>query len=167
MRGGLAGGLVLVLALLANRGPAEEEKKAKFELTADEKTLLRLLNASRAEEKLPPLKANEVLTRVARAHSANMLKQGKMAHVLDDKTPAQRTLAAGYDYKSVGENVAFSEDARDSVKPADIHKGWMNSKPHRANILAPRFKEVGIGIARGPGGKIYYTQVFGTLRKNR
>jgi len=162
------GGLVLSLLLVASLGRAlaQDKKGAKFELTADEKTLLELLNKSRAAKKLPALKPNAILTRVARAHSANMLKQEKMAHVLDGKNPGQRTHAAGYNYKSVGENVAFSESKGAEVPLADIHTGWMNSKVHRDNILAPRFEEVGLGVARGTDGKVYYTQVFGTHRKN-
>jgi uncharacterized protein YkwD len=166
MRRDLAGGLVLVLALLACRGlAAQEDKKAKFELTAEEKRLLKLLNESRAKAKLPPLKVNEVLTKVARAHSANMLKQGKMSHELDGKLPKDRVLDAGYEYRSVGENVASAVGSGAPPPPEQIHKGWMNSKPHRANILSDRFQEVGIGVAHGRKGKSYYTQVFGTQRK--
>jgi uncharacterized protein YkwD len=32
-------------------------------------------------------------------------------------------------------------------------RGWMNSAGHRANILAPSFRLIGIGIAKGtPSG---------------
>jgi uncharacterized protein YkwD len=46
-----------------------------------------------------------------------------------------------------------------------IHKDWMNSKVHRDNILAERFKEVGLGLAAGSRGDVYFTQVFGTHRR--
>jgi uncharacterized protein YkwD len=164
------GGLVLSVVLFAWGGPSNAggNKEAKFEMTPDEKTLLELLNKSRAAKKLPPLKPNAILTKVARAHSANMLKQGKMAHVLDRKGVAQRVDAAGYDYRSVGENLAFCETRPDDKEPLpDIHKRWMNSKVHRDNILAKRFQEVGLGLARDDKGHVYCTQVFATLRKNR
>ena len=37
---------------------------------------------------------------------------------------------------------------------------WMNSPPHKQNILTVGFNETGLGIATGKGGRKYYTQVF-------
>jgi uncharacterized protein YkwD len=157
--------LALAIPLTVLPGlPAQAPNEPKFELTADEKELLKLLNESRAKEKLPPLTANPVLTRVARAHSANMHKQGKMTHDLDGKRVVQRVLAAGYDYRSVGENVGFSDGP---VPMAAVHDEWMKSKSHRAHIMAAKYTEVGLGLYRGPKGVTYYTQVFGTPRKKR
>jgi uncharacterized protein YkwD len=90
-----------------------------------------------------------------------MLKQGKMEHVLDGKAPAQRVEATGYDYKRVGENIAWSDTSLPAEK---IMKGWMDSEPHRKNILNPDFTEIGIGVARNDQGETYYTQVFATPR---
>jgi uncharacterized protein YkwD len=122
-----------------------------------------MTNDARAKEKLPPLKPNPVLFRIARLHSANMAKQGEMNHVLDGKNPAQRTLAGGYDYAKVAENIAESNGA--PLK--DIMEGWMNSKIHRDNILKAGFEEGGLGVARNDKGNVYYTQLFGTQRKKR
>ena len=142
--------------------PDQQEKQGepKLELSRTEQTLLDLTNKERAKEKLPPLKFNPVLTKVARAHSANMARQHKMDHVLDDKTPADRVEAAGYDYRSMGENVA----AGDKEATIDmIFKGWMDSKDHREHILSPKFDEIGIGLAADKR-EVYYTQVFGKQR---
>jgi uncharacterized protein YkwD len=137
-------------------------------LSAPEQQMLKLLNEARAREKLPPLRPNAILFKVARAHAANMAKQEKMAHVLDGKKPAQRVDEAGYDYRLVGENVAFSEgDAPDTIPVADIHESWMKSEVHRANILKSGYEEVGLGIVRNAKGQLYYAQVFGTQRKRR
>ena len=144
--------------------PREEKPGApKLELSADEQKLLELTNKERAKEKLPPLKPNAVLFQVARAHSANMAKKGEMNHVLDGKNPAQRTVAAGYNYKHVGENVAVS----DGAPLALIMEGWMKSPHHRENILKREFIEIGLGVGRNGKGDIYYTQLFGTPRKKR
>jgi uncharacterized protein YkwD len=148
--------LVLGLGLVA----AQDKKESEFKLSDEEKTLLDLTNKERVKEKLPPLEANAVLFKVARAHSANMAKQGKMVHDLDGKKPAERVLDAGYDYALMGENIAWS----DGAPLAKIMQDWMESKIHRANILNDGFREVGLGIARN-GKDVYYTQVFGTQRK--
>jgi len=132
---------------------------AKFEMTKEEQKLLELTNAERKKKDLPPLKPSPLLFKVARAHSANMAKHGKMAHELDDKNPFQRIKEAGYKYAFAGENVAAGLDDLEVVV-----KGWMDSEPHRKNILATQFTEIGLGIARDKKGEPYLTQVFGKPR---
>ena len=50
----------------------------------------------------------------------------------------------------------------------EIHRSWMNSPGHKANILRPQFKEIGIGIALGAAGAgsngATYTVDFGARR---
>jgi uncharacterized protein YkwD len=146
--------------------PAADPDRAardKVELTRDEQTLVDLINKERMKEKLPPLQPNPILCKAARAHSANMAKQGKMEHILDGKTPGQRVLAAGYDYGKVAENIAMS-DVPNPPLPA-IVKDWMESKSHRANILGDKVTETGLGIATNDKGEAYFTQVFARPRK--
>jgi uncharacterized protein YkwD len=161
-----------VLALVLCSGGALGDEKAKgpaVTLSADEKALIDLLNESRKKEKLPPLRVNATLCKAARGHAENMAKQEKMEHILDGKKPGQRVNAAGYDYRFVAENLAKAEAEEDpntpASPPADIHKGWMDSKTHRDNILNPKHTEVGIGIARSKKGTYYYSQVFATPRR--
>src|SRR5690242_15636055 len=86
-----------------------DTKPDETKLSKEEQRVLDLANEARAKEKLPPLKANATLAQVARAHAANMAKQHKMDHVLDGKNPAQRVDKAGYDYSSMGENIAVAD----------------------------------------------------------
>jgi uncharacterized protein YkwD len=140
---------------------AAQDKKDETKLSKVEQRILDLTNEARAKEKLEPLKVNATLLKVARAHSANMARQHKMEHVLDDTNPAQRAEKAGYDYRSVGENIASGTKG---ASLAAIFKGWMDSKLHRENILNPKYQEIGIGLATDDKGETYYTQVFGTQR---
>jgi uncharacterized protein YkwD len=61
----------------------------------------------------------------------------------------------------VGENIAWGTGSY--ATPAGIVKMWMNSPPHRANILSSKFRDIGVGIARGApragvsGGATYVT----------
>lgn len=145
-----------------------EETKPVVKLSADEKALLELLNKERKKEKLPELTVNPLLTKAARQHSENMAKQEKMSHELDGKGVGARVTDAGYDYRSVGENLAKSEpEGEDSPpsQPADIHKMWMDSKGHRANILSPKYREIGLSVVKSKKGTYYYTQVFAVSRK--
>ena len=159
--------IVLLLSgvFAGEKEPPAEPKPGKH--AADEKALLDLLNEARKKEKLPPLKANAVLKKVALLHSENMAKKEKMAHQLDGKGVGDRTETGGYDYRVVRENLAAAEGEADSPapKPQEIHDMWMASKGHRANLLDERVTEVGIAIAVSKKGTYFYTQVFATPRK--
>ena len=107
---------------------------------------------------------NTVLATTARAHSANQARQEKMAHELDGKNPGHRIRESGYQASRSGENVATHSPGD---MPQAIFDGWMNSPGHRANILNPDFREIGIGVARSAMGNVYYTQVFGTPAEDK
>jgi uncharacterized protein YkwD len=150
----------LLIALTLTLRGEEKKEPAKSDLSGPEQKLLEWTNKVRAEHKLPALKVNATLLKVARKHSANMARQGKMSHVLDDKNPAQRIRAAGYVYTSIGEIIAMS----DGLQLETVEKSWMASKPHRENLLKERYREIGIAIAHNDKGEYYYTQVFGKPR---
>ena len=120
--------------------------------------VLELTNLERKQKELPPMEANALLNKVAQAHSENMAKQGKLDHKLDDMTPLKRLRAAGYTQGRAYENIAQG-DAGVSVEK--IMTGWMESKGHRENILNTVCTEIGVGIAMGENGQVYYTQLFG------
>jgi uncharacterized protein YkwD len=147
---------LVALMLVAADAPKAPPKKR---LSDEEKAIVEMTNKARAKEGLEPLTVNPLLCRVARAHSANQAEQGKMAHELDGKKPADRVKEAGYKYRAVGENVAMGGNG---VSLDEIFEGWMKSKGHRENILRPVFHEIGVGVARNTKGDTYYTQVFGT-----
>jgi uncharacterized protein YkwD len=156
--------LLLSLFLVAPFLEAEDKKEtSKFEIRKEERTLMELVNKERAKANLPGLQPHPLLFKAARGHSANMAKQEKMEHVLDDKRPAQRVEAAGYDWGKVRENI-LTADMLD-VPPKKIVKAWMDSKVHRDNILSNDVIETGLGIASNAKGEVYYTQVFARQRK--
>jgi uncharacterized protein YkwD len=77
---------------------------------------------------------------------------------------AGRIHRAGYHGFTLGENIAWGS-LRYST-PASIVNLWMHSPGHRANILRPQFRDIGIGIANGApeggvGGAATYTTDFG------
>jgi uncharacterized protein YkwD len=140
---------------------AKPKDESKIEMSKEEKELLELTNKEREKEELPALEPHPRLFKAARAHAANMAKQEKLDHVLDDKNPGQRVEATGYKWMNVGENIA----ATDSETPAAIVKLWMDSKLHRANIVGKEFRHIGIGVAKNDKGEVYYTEVFASPLK--
>ena len=149
--------LLVVVALFAANGAARAED-TEFKLSKDEEVVLKLTNTLRKKEGLPELKPNALLAKAAREHSANMAKQNKLEHVLDDKEPVDRVVATGYKRAYVGENIAAGK----AMPPKGAHDLWLDSPPHKKNMLSEKFEEIGIGIVRSSKGVIYYTQVFGT-----
>jgi uncharacterized protein YkwD len=153
---------VIALTLLGLAGLAAGQDEAKVKLSPVEKQLLALTNKARKDAKLPPLRPNETLFQVARAHSKNMAKQQKAEHDLDGKTPFMRIKEAGYRYYHSGENIAVGTK---NIPPTVVFDGWMKSEHHRKNILSPHYTEIGLGRAVSAKGDVYYTQVFGKPRK--
>jgi uncharacterized protein YkwD len=149
--------VVLLLQGLAAGGRADERPKpAGPKLSKIEQEVLDRTNAERTKAGLKALKVEAKLLRAAREHSANMAKQGKLEHKLDDKTPADRVKAAGYKFLALAENIAEGPPTG-----AEAVKGWMKSEGHRTNLLGADYVEIGIGMATDSQGRPYYTQVFG------
>jgi uncharacterized protein YkwD len=128
-----------------------------------------VMNAERTARGLEPLKAHPQLEVAALAWSTRMVTEGFFAHASADSTLTSRVTAAGYlpaEKWRLGENLAWGD--LDHGTPAQIVQDWMNSEGHRANMLDPAFRDVGIGIVVGrPGAPIgdsaTYTADFGVV----
>ncbi|MFO0875854.1 MAG: CAP domain-containing protein [Gemmataceae bacterium] len=147
-----------MMAILALMGTlyAFESKSEAVKLSEEEKALLTLTNAERKKEGLEPLKPSARLLAAARGHCANMAKQDKLDHTLDDKTLVDRVKAEGYKYARVGENIAWNHR-----KAEEAVEGWMQSPGHKANILGATYTEIGVAVAKNARGERYWIQVFG------
>lgn len=126
-------------------------------LTADEATMVKLVNQERTKAGLKPLEVDLRLVQTARAKSQDMVKNNYFSHTSPTYgTPYQQMKAAGITGYSVlgGENIAGNSSVQNA------HTSLMNSAGHRANILDPRYTHIGIGIVDGgPYGKMI-TQHF-------
>ena len=133
-----------------------------------EQSVLCLLNAERTKRGLSRLKDNGKLGRAAVKHSKDMVRRDFFSHDSPGgSSPSSRIRRAGYLSGArgwgIGENIAWGTGSY--ATPRSIVKSWMKSPGHKANILHPGFKEIGIGIALGaPGydGGATYTTDFGT-----
>lgn len=123
------------------------------------KDMLTLINRARSAAGVPPLVWDDRLAAVARAHSAEMAAENRVSHV-SPRTGAlpDRLLRADLRPVVAAENLG----AGPSV--AEIHRGIMTSPGHRANVLDPELKAVGVGLAVRRGDNepapIFATQVF-------
>jgi cysteine-rich secretory family protein len=127
-----------------------------------EQHIVEMTNQVREEQKLSPLKVNAMLANAARAFALSVARSGNFSHTADGRTPAQRAESVGYKHCDIAENLAMDEDSRGFDTGAlalQAIAGWMNSPPHRANILRASITEIGVGVARAPGVKPKFISV--------
>jgi hypothetical protein len=103
-------------------------------------------NRERGAQNLAPLKWSAALAAAARQHAQRMAAQNTLSHQLPGKPGmADRATQAGARFSSLAENVAEGPSAE------SIQREWMNSPPHRTNLLDPTLDSVGIAVAEHNG----------------
>lgn len=113
-------------------------------------------NQERAKVNAPPLKWSDRLAIAARLHSDEMARHNDLSHQLEDEPIFTERLAEqGAHFNAAAENVGYGNTAD------DVQDGWMNSPPHRANLLNPVYTEMGVGIVRS-GDRLWATEDFAT-----
>lgn len=120
-------------------------------------------NRERELNGLKPLKLNQTLTAAALAKGQNMLSEQYWAHTSPSgKEPWYFMKEAHYDYQVAGENLA-----RDFATTDEMMNAWMNSPTHRANIINPKYQEIGIAVIDGKllgYDTTLVVQMFGTTK---
>jgi uncharacterized protein YkwD len=133
--------------------------------------VLCLHNELREAQGLPRLRDNVKLRRAARSHAEDMVASRFFAHTTPGGVSmTDRIRRAGYmrsaGYWSIGENLAWGTGSFGT--PRGAVQAWMNSTGHRANLLNPRFRHAGVGVAIGTpssgGGGATFTVDFGVRR---
>jgi len=110
-------------------------------LSGSEASLLRTINSVRTAHGLAPVRLDLRLTRAARGHSADMLNRQYFAH----GSIASRAVATGARGPRFGENLAWAT----RLTPQWVVGRWLASPSHRAVLLRPGFRRIGIGISFG------------------
>ena len=156
--------LCIVVAVLATLVVAPASAHA-ISMTKAEKKVLALVNHARATHGLHKLKMVRSLERASRAHSREMVSSNYFSHnSYDGESFAARLIRFGYTTSgctswTVGENIAFGYGPGGT--PKAIFEAWMHSAPHRAVIYNKRFRNVGVGRAkgtfRGISGMVFFT----------
>ena len=119
------------------------------------RAVMDLANEARASAGRSPLTCDPDMTRAALLHSEDMCERRYFSHTsLDGRSAFQRMRDEGVSYQTAGENIA-----RGQPTPDEVHRAWMRSSGHRANILNRSFGRVGVGYAEC-GGRHYWTQNF-------
>jgi uncharacterized protein YkwD len=172
----LAAALALLAAFLPGSAPASGNGRSTAARAATTLDLgvLDQLNQIRAAHRLTALSPSPTLGAAAQTHSREMLVNGYFGHDSSNGSPFWKRIRAyypegRYGYWSVGENLFWSSG---STSATAAMKAWMASPEHRANILDPAWRQIGVAAVssrNAPGtyegrGVTVITTDFGVRR---
>jgi uncharacterized protein YkwD len=154
---GCAGGMVdRAPDRVPTRAPADPSTRA-IELE-----VIRLTNEYRRAYELPIVREDAALAELARGHSRDMARAGgSIDH--DGVRGRFRVAAAALPLSKFAENVGKVFHHPEIPAAPRVLSGWGDSAAHRKNLQGP-FALVGVGVVRGPGGSIYFTQILAAVR---
>lgn len=153
-------------------------------LDADIVKYLDAVNAARAEtqdcgsegifDPAPPVTWNNRLSNAAWEHSNDLAQSNTFSHTgsgtLTDVAAQEMHLGHGSQfsdrienqgytqYRTIGENIAAGY-----IDAQDVVEGWLESDHHCANLMNPKFSEVGMALVEKTGTEYgsYWSQEFG------
>lgn len=150
-------------------GVAAAAPAAAFDRCANERTMVQLVNHARLQRGLRLLETAGALDLAALSHSRDMLARDYFGHTspsgggVDTRARRKGYSSSASSYWSVAEVIAWGKVYRGT--PQSIFRGWMRSSTHRRIILDTRWRDVGVGCARGTfrgvSRVIMYTVDFG------
>jgi len=125
-----------VVPVVPITSPASTE--AEF-LSQLEKDVVRRTNAERVRRGLCSLEIDLTLMKNSRSHCSWMARTRRFVH----------------SHMGCAENIA-----RGQRSGASVLQSWMNSQGHRANILNPSHRRIGVAVYRTSGGDLFWCQQF-------
>lgn len=107
--------------------------------------MLARVNAVRRQAGLAPLTLSPLLDRASQRHADDMLRRAYFDHRSPEGLgPTERARAEGY-RPGAGENLVEGR-----FTPEEALRAWLDSPPHRRNLLDPGIREIGLGVGLGP-----------------
>jgi uncharacterized protein YkwD len=154
-------------ALLAPTGTCGAAADASnLDQKAAQTVMVCLTNFARTASGLAPLVLNDTLSAAGAAKLSADVSCGVFSHEPCGQ-PFQAVFATytnGASSYQIGENIAWGTGSSGTAR--SIMAAWLHSSGHRENILAPAFKEIGIGYLpdetfQGYAGAALWSQEFG------
>ena len=139
------GAVICCCVVLAWQPGSAAAKDAALDGT--ERKVVKLVNRIRSRTGLRRLKASPTLTTAASVHTGDMLRSDFLGHASSDGTPMARRVRRYTGANWVGENVAAV--TRKGSTARRVVRMWMASPPHRAVLLSPSGRRIGVGKRAG------------------
>ena len=149
--------LVAAFAVVIVPSSQSSASRSGARLGSLETSLLQDLNVVRAQYGLAPLHASPLLAAAASQHTHEMGIDGYFDHSSHDgssfSTRIEHWYAPGKHAWSVGENLLWYSPSVGAKAAVSL---WMSSPGHRANILNPSWRQIGISAVHfASAGGVY------------
>ncbi len=158
--------LTATLVVLALPASSSAERRGAVAPAGQLQTaLIGQMNVLRASHGLARLRVSPALTAAANAHSTSMAKKGYFSHSSANGASFSQRLAYFYPARgfrswSVGENLLWGSPDIGAVRALKL---WLASPPHRANLLNPRWREVGLAAVHSTSAPGVYHNAPATI----
>jgi uncharacterized protein YkwD len=130
--------------------------QADNSIVAIERSIHNRINQYRSRNGLPPLRLDDRISQMARAHS-EVMARGRVAFGHQGFERRSKAIQKIVTSSDMAENVAYSGGLdRPAQQAVEV---WLNSPSHRTNIEG-KYNTTGIGVALSPNGRYYFTQIF-------
>lgn len=107
--------------------------------------LLSLTNQRRSSSGILTLEENSKLNQAAYLKAKDMIAYDYFSHTSPSgKTPWYWLSKVNYNYQYAGENLAI-----DFVESEELFQAWYSSSTHKANIINPKFQDIGMAVVSG------------------
>lgn len=132
----------------------------------NEEEVLKLVNEIRINNHLNPFQYQKELALAANYHAEDMAVDNYFDHSTYDRVNGKLVYVCGT-FERIGKYISFpymgENIAAGKTTAKEIVDGWMNSAGHRANILNPNYKYLGVGFYFDTNStyKYYWVQDFG------
>jgi len=133
-------------------GATEREKQQMRE------EMLVLINKARKKEGVSPLVLDDNLVEMSEYKATDLKKTGVLSH--DGSYGSTMDLARMFNEQGIGENALMG-----GMSAEDMYQRWWNSPGHRANMLNPDYKRIGIGFAEDKPITIARAEVYDDLEE--
>ena len=108
-----------------------------------------LVNWARARNRQKRLSRSHSLQYAAALKGRGVVSCRQISHTPCGSDVAAPVRRSGYEHARFGENLYVG--ALRSASARDVVSAWLQSPPHRANILDPKFRDVGAALVRADG----------------
>jgi uncharacterized protein YkwD len=112
-----------------------------------ERSVVAKVNALRATRGLRALRRSTALTLAADRKAREVVRTDTLTHSSPDGTPMQQRVRRFVDARAIGETLGVVP--RGDSQAARIIGTWMSSPSHRAALLSPAFRRVGVSRRTG------------------
>lgn len=117
-----------------------------YRYTEKDRAYAKRTNRARSYHGVAKMSLDPQLSYVARRHTRAMVSKKTLFHTSSLGSLVTR-------WKTIGENVGYNTGVK------SLHKTFMGSSAHKANILKSGFRHFGVGAIK-KGGRLWVTVVF-------